>query len=393
MSIRNKKRGRIAFVYHPRYPKFAPLQSTAFAKNVLDCLTAEGWELDLYLWEDPDVAYEAGAEGRLVVIHVSEPPFRHIRLKTAWERHWASFAPKHFNYELVVGVGQRGCIDAAKLASRCNCPFIYLNDEFPSSFGKDELAVAEKKASKNCALFVIPDGCREGQLRMELGLRAEQPCVTMPNGPMQVPIMGNPERLLEQLGVKPSEKIALHAGTISDWSQIPELLSTLPLWPEDVPMVLHAKNRENLEYLTRLKHMTGRGRLIVSELTLDEPCLHAVLAASLCSFALYREIGINDRLMGFSSGKLCRSIVLGTPVIASRGIACEFVEKEELGCLVEHPLEIPVAINRIKANRERYSTNCKRFVSEKLNIKMYFQNLAAELKRVTSLDLFQTGIK
>jgi len=81
-----------------------------------------------------------------------------------------------------------------------------------------------------------------------------------------------------------------------------------------------------------------------------------------------------------SSGKIMRSIVNGTPILASRYGGLEFIEKHGLGMLVSTPHEIPDAIGNILANNAQMRSNCLRFRESELDFRKYWNRLWEKLQ-------------
>jgi glycosyltransferase involved in cell wall biosynthesis len=171
------------------------------------------------------------------------------------------------------------------------------------------------------------------------------------------------------MGIPYGKKIFIHAGTIGDWSQVPEILSSVSYWPEDAVLLLHNSRArdEFIRYRKWVSHLDNPERVFWSSDRLLEDKLNSLISACTGSFALYRNDGPNTEQVGTSSGKLMRSIVCGTPVITSPFESLKFVTREGLGIQVTHPAEMPAAIDNLTRNRESYRQQCARFaVSEKI---------------------------
>jgi glycosyltransferase involved in cell wall biosynthesis len=84
------------------------------------------------------------------------------------------------------------------------------------------------------------------------------------------------------------------------------------------------------------------------------------------SFALYRNTGPNISLTGTSSGKLMRSVMCGSPVIASHFDSLRFVSQEGIGVQVCHPSEIPAAIQELIRNEQTYREKCLSFATQEV---------------------------
>jgi|SRR6516162_2254419 hypothetical protein len=92
------------------------------------------------------------------------------------------------------------------------------------------------------------------------------------------------------------------------------------------------------------------GQIFSTSGPLSHKSLNSLGAHCSGSFALYRNTGPNDLLIGTSSGKLMRSVMCGTPVIASSFDSLRFVSQEGIGVQVCHPSEIPATIQKLAGN-------------------------------------------
>jgi len=108
--------------------------------------------------------------------------------------------------------------------------------------------------------------------------------------------------------------------------------------------------------------------------------LNSLTATTKCSLALYRDMGSNTQDMGMSSGKIMRSIVNGTPVLATRLRGLEFIENQGLGKLISRPHQIPEAIETILANQEQMRRNCLQFRESDLDFRKYWMRLWEKLE-------------
>ena len=108
------------------------------------------------------------------------------------------------------------------------------------------------------------------------------------------------------------------------------------------------------------------GRVFSTSGPLSHKSLNSLVAHCSGSFALYRNTGPNDLLIGTSSGKLMRSVMCGTPVIASSFDSLRFVSQEGIGVQVCHPSEIPAAIQKLAGNERAYREKCLSFATREV---------------------------
>jgi len=383
MNIKKK----IAFIYHPQDPTLRRLESMPFALNTIVSLAKMGWNIDLYLWEEPSNSCQDLLPDTINIRYFREP-LRFNRLKPIWRPskfQWQFQWQK--NYCCVFGLGQIGAYIADIIAKSSQCPFIYLNDEFPCAFAYSRWTRLERQAVKNAAMIVVLDEKRFLPLCEELDISkktyAVLPNIAMINHPLEE------IKWHEKLRI-PSDCIPfLYAGSIADWAQTPELLSSLAYWPEKAVLILHSAYKQKVEkYRQQLSHLEVPGRVIWSYEPMPESHLNSLVAYCAGNFALYRNFGRPIEYLGLSSGKLLRSLACGSPVIASKDpmLHLSFVEDYQLGVLVNHPSEIPFAVKEIINNRKDYSSRCLDFCQTTLSFEKAWQIFYEKFEKIIKTD-------
>jgi hypothetical protein len=129
-----------------------------------------------------------------------------------------------------------------------------------------------------------------------------------------------------------------------------------------------------------MAHLDVEGRVFWSSTPISDAELNSLTRAATCTVALYRDSGPNTRDMGMASGKIMRSLINGTPVIASHFRGLEFIEAHGLGILVSRPHEIPEAVRTIFAEYDEMHRNCLVFRDSHLNFRKYWHDLWAVLE-------------
>ena len=288
-------------------------------------------------------------------------------------------------YSCVFGLGQIGAYIAHLISGRNRSPLILFNDEFPSCWRQSSWTDLEKKAAADSELIVVPDADRSQHLLKEYGLSAHATSV-LPN------IAEVKQNLVkinwhERLRIPSGKKICLNAGTLSDFAQFPEILSGINNWPDDFVLVLNDRSAGRMaEVKKSYSHLDIPGKIFWISDSLTEDEINSLVSHSYLNFALYRNTGPNIEYIGFSSGKLMRSIALGSPVIASDLISLQFVKESGLGVLIKHPSEIPNAIKQVDASRNKYSANCIKFFNEQCNFNLYWNKFISDVKKNTGID-------
>lgn len=378
---------KIAFVHYPHLANAARLETMSFALNAVVSLANAGWNIDLYLWEEPSKNYNELLANNITIKYFKEPQpsplnrFRHI---------WFPFKFQQWNsYCCVFGLGQIGAYIAALIAKANNCPFIYFNEEFPSIWPKSRWSKLEQQVIKDAAMIVVPDLQRFYPLCQELAISPTKPHAALPNIPIVKPLI---EEISwhSQLGLPQDSIPFLHAGTIADWAQVPELLSSVPYWPKKAVLVLHSRSQSGTEaYRQELSHLEVPGKVFWSFKPMPENQLNSLVSYCAGNFALYRNTGPNIEYVGFSSGKLMRSLVYGCPVIASKLTSLSFIAEYQLGILVNHPVEIPDAVNQIIQDRSAYKSKCLQFCSTYVCFEKAWEKLCEQLQQIVNIDLRQ----
>jgi glycosyltransferase involved in cell wall biosynthesis len=362
-------RRRIAFVYAPASPPDeARLETMPVAINTITRLAAAGWNIDVFLWERRFADYHEifPTTVRFGYQVTPKPLYRSANLRRHPIRLTARFM-SCIKYECAFGLGQVGSYLGAVVSLASRCPLVLLNDEFPSHFGRNRWARLERWAAERASVILVPSADRIPRLAEELGLSDQrQKFVEFRNTPKVSPPLEKRD-WHAVLGIPSGRRIFLHAGQLGDWVQVPEILSSIVYWPTDAVLLLHSLTREQAGgYRQQLSHLDVPGRVFWTSAPLSDKLLNSLVAHCNGSFALYRNTGPNISLIGTSSGKLMRSVMCGSPVIASSFDSFGFVSREGIGVQVCHPSEIPAAIQELIRNEQAYRERCLSFATQEV---------------------------
>jgi glycosyltransferase involved in cell wall biosynthesis len=376
---------KIAFIHYPHSASSARLDTMPFAFNIIANLARLGWQVDLYLWETKSNSYEDAFSDNVQIHYFTDPPPSRLnQVRPALQSLRYSWLRKR--YHLVFGLGQIGIHIAHTIAQANHCPLVYVNDEFPSCWGQTYWQQAEQTAATAVDFVIVPDAQRFLPLAQELPI-SQKPYVGLPNVPVVEAALTDidwPTRL----GIPADRPVFLHAGSVADWAQIPEMLCTLPHWPEESVLLVHSRSSQCLDdYRQQLSHLNIPGRVFWSCEPMTSNDLNSLVGFCAGSFALYRNTGSNIEYMGTSSGKLMRSVACATPVIASRFDSLAFVETEQIGHLVKHPCEIPAAIQSIIDCQSTYRQNCRQFYREFAAFDLAWEEFCEKLHHSIGVNL------
>lgn len=118
-------------------------------------------------------------------------------------------------------------------------------------------------------------------------------------------------------------------------------------------------------FLKKILAFLQRGNNLIVDLEhYTWPEVATATAAVEAHFALYLHDGPQFQHMGLSSQKLCLSLQMGRPVIASWQESLRFLEEWECGILVRSSAEIPEAVTRVRANHLAMTRNATKCANE-----------------------------
>jgi hypothetical protein len=357
---------RVAFIFFPHLPETTPLATMPFAAHIVRKLACAPYQIDIFHLNEANSSF----------LFSENLHYKHVKLHAKTNK--AKFAEltlrfaRYAHYKYVFSVGLIGSYIGGLVSSVSRCPFVLLNDEFPSMYeppnmhGYSRWLQLERWAASRADAIIVPSDDREVTLRKELRLKTDIPFITIRNTP-EITLPSEPINWHMRSGIPSEKKIFIHAGSVADWAQVPELLGSIPYWPADAVALLHNSRGRDERYRQQLSHLDNPEKVFWSSDSLPEKMINSLVSHCTGSFALYRNFGPNFEQIGTSSGKLMRSIVCGTPVITSKFESTNFVGQEGVGQQVMHPSEIPAAVEHLMRNIEDYRAQCGLFArSEKI---------------------------
>jgi hypothetical protein len=360
---------RVAFVFYPHLPKTTLLSTIPFVAHTVHKLASSGADIDVFVWNERDASCQADYPNNVHFKYVKIPA---VNNKKTFIAHTLRFS-KCLTYKCVFSVGLIGNYIGGIISAASRCPFVLLNDEFPSHddpYGKPRWRVLERWAARRADVIVVPSDDRCTILAEELRLNTDKPFVTIRNTP-ELTLPSVHIDWHSTIGIPHGKKIFIHAGSIGDQAQVPEILASVSYWPEDAVLLLHNSRSQDefLFYRKNYSHLDIPGRVFWSSEILAEDKLNSLVGSCSGGFALYRNYSRNLEYIGTSSGKLMRSIVCGTPVITSSFESLKFVTKEGVGIQVRHPAEIPVAVDNLMREGDIYRRRCAQFAESEISLR------------------------
>jgi len=257
MQVLSQK--RIAFVFCPHLPETTRLYTMPFAAHIVRQLSISGWNLDIFLWSKPDPYYDIGFPSPN--IHYNYIHIDPARDKMEFIESTLRFA-LYMAYSCVFSVGRIGSYLGGIVSAASRCPFVLLNDEFPSMYGQSRWLALERWGARRADVIVVPSDDRHATLREELQLDAGKPFVTIRNTPdLMLPLLDID--WLTRMGIPRGTKLFIHAGSIADWAQVPEILASVSYWPKDEVCLLHNSRSQDefVRYRRELSHLDNPERV------------------------------------------------------------------------------------------------------------------------------------
>lgn len=364
---------RIAFVYARPGLNNVLMKYMPFGMSTLRMLAREkNTEIDFYVTETQDSGYEVLLPKNIRIIYLEN---RHIfrfglgigLFATLSVYFWYKTLFKR--YSEVWSNGQVGNVLGSRLATKSQCGFILLNDEFPDVYNLHRWFLAEICALKRADWIIEPDESRFSILNRKLdGILSNKNNFAFPNIPLQSDDIETTQvrNFKQELKIPSNDHIFLYAGGMSTKAFSVELiLSVFPYSAKDCHLVM--VGRDDFLLLDQFAHK--RIHWILDPLS-DED-LHSLIQQSTASICFYSKVQ-DMEFAGKSSGKVMRSLMFYTPVIVPDFVSFQFIKDDGMGVLIEKPFQINNAFETIKKQKFRFQNNIKKNI-HKYNFENYWK--------------------
>jgi len=242
-------------------------------------------------------------------------------------------------YEMVLAV-DLGVLYGSVIFKSYGIPYIYIsyeiifNEECDKTFKK-----YEKEAILDAEYVIVTDPIRKSILHLENRIALKKI--------FWIPVAGKINKsnveenyLYTQYNIPKEKKIALHLGSISEWSQIFDIICNKNLWEKDWVLFLHGRygiSRE-IRYLVR----NNKNIILSHESLSDILTLSKIVKSCQIGFAFYKPTfkdiydGRNLLYLGLSSGKISTYLCYGLPVLTNEiGIISSLIRNNKCGNIVK----------------------------------------------------------
>lgn len=299
-------------------------------------------------------------------------------------------------YLCFIGVEPEGLAEADSLARFVRAPLAYYSLELLLSHeltaGDEQLKqlkTQEVTLSRKAIMTIIQDSDRARLLGQDNQIPLEK-FVMVPNSPLG-PAARKPSGYWhKKFNLSPEYRIVLHAGNLSNWTNIDGIIKSTASWPEKWVLVVHTRFNAHASEVERLRELGAPGRVLFSLEPVPGNEYETLVDGADVGIAFYvsqpgsPSTQQNIETIGLSSGKLAHYLRAGLPVIVNeiKPIGA-LVRDENCGICVAESDEIGNAIALISSNYDEYSRNAIRVFEERLNFSRGFQEV---IKRLGALQ-------
>jgi glycosyltransferase involved in cell wall biosynthesis len=293
-------------------------------------------------------------------------------------------------YVAVIGVDTHGVVAADSFMQGTSVPVFFWSLEI--TFLRDSLLPPvrwlkrkERKAHQRAHALIIQDQERADALCKENDA-ASVPIVYVPNSPRgyMAPDLDR-TYLYDKLNLPKECRIVLHAGSVCDGMQSPQLASAAAQWPPDTRLVFHSHSQLNPDgrYLQQLV-ATGNGRVVLSTDPVDYDDLDRLIVSSTIGIVSYdNSLGPNFQLLAGASGKLAHYLRCGIPVICvDNQSITRVLDRWQCGIGVSDARDTTTAIQRILADYEGFQERARKCYEEAYEFDKHFESVLSVLNRI-----------
>lgn len=430
MAERSAQRGRVAFVY-PR----ATLDSVPAVCNAIDLLSERGFATDVFLCDRPGTEWPVFRSGRVTLTSLGPEPGSGVpslprralarvpglRTLAAPERapvfpglaEAAEVVGRHQaaggRYACLIGVDPDGLDLAERLAAPHGIPLAYYSLELLLSHEMGPSASAEQRRLKereraltqSAAFSVLQDEQRARLFADDNGVPWERVSL-VPNAPLG-PARRSPSDLWRRrfTALPPGARIALHAGSLGDWTGIEDIVASVPAWPEPWVLVIHTRyDAGSTRYVERLRAAADPRRVLFSLNPVPRAEYDALIDGADAGIAFYVPTGestftqSNIQTIGLSSGKVSYYLRAGLPVVVNQATTIgRLVDEAAVGVSVPDARGVAAALGRIDADIEGYSRRARTFFDQHLDFGRAFDDVLQRVERLATSAAALTDLK
>lgn len=182
----------------------------------------------------------------------------------------------------------------------------------------------------------------------------------------------------DRFSISRQRKIILYIGSVEKGFDL-GLLDMVKSLPEEYVLFINAYSRDN--YVDGLdsqySDLLECGKLIINKIILNEEELDGLVESAHICIAWYSRVPLsyeNMYYLGWSSGKLCKYLSYGKPVITPDYLDNykEMIEENQLGLICNNAATIPLLIVELDDLYSQYSSSIENFYRQNLDYSAMF---------------------
>jgi glycosyltransferase involved in cell wall biosynthesis len=248
-----------------------------------------------------------------------------------------------------------------------------------STAADEQLKARERELSRQAAFVVVQDEARGRLLAEDNGIAWER-LVLVPNAPPG-PARRRPSGYWHaRFHLAPETRVALHSGSLGDWTGIEAIVESVVDWPEPWVLVIHTRyDAESSAYVDHLRQRADRRRVRFSLKPVPRQDYDPLIDGADVGLAFYVPVGgssftqRNVQTIGLSSGKLAYYLRAGLPVVVNRAASvAALVESSGCGVAVEDVRGIGASLEKITSGFDTYSARACDFFEVHLDFRRAF---------------------
>jgi glycosyltransferase involved in cell wall biosynthesis len=343
----------------------------AFDDGIIRALIACGYDVDIYApnGDQPQAIFGSNVR-RLAVDY-----------RRSWLQSHRSLARR---YDLFIGTADMPMAFAGVLAAIGRRPSVVASDEIYIGGYEGEALLYWKSitrwAMRRADLTIITDDLRIPLQREYAGLRGHHRFVSYPCCYVD-PYRGRSrEEARRALGIADDELVLSFTGHLIEGNGAHLMIRLLDRTGPKVRVLVQTGGRPDVVTDALMRRLEHDGRVIYLPDRVAWSEAPQITIAADASFVFYVTSMPDFQNLGTSSTKLCTSLWIGVPAIATWQPSFAFVNEMQCGVTFNREEELDAAIEQLRGNRERFAANTGRAVAEHIRPAEHLRDLEDALR-------------
>jgi len=315
------------------------------------------------------------------------PTLRHrpVEYSSAWLRRQLLDSAWR-DYGLFLATADLPMAFAGALAARARRPSLLVCDEVHVGGYEGQARGRWKSltrwAMRRARATVITDACRIPLQRDFAALPASHPFVEYPCCYADEADGFDRDATRAALGLGPEEFVLSFAGRPSEGTGLDWALRAIDRLGSPYRLLVQTAGPPEPALDSALASLARSGRVLYRPERLGFRESLALTAAADVALVFYRNPKPQFQAMGVSSHKLCLSLWLGIPVVATRQPSFAFVEEMRAGRLIDAESDLEPAIRAVRERAAAHRDGARRALREHVRAPQRLEELTESLRRL-----------